>query len=186
MNHPWQVALRWWQEAEWKQGLTFPFLLAVERIATPDNPPALSRSSIERVFDEARNYRAEWGHYCIRRCPDRDKWILGWIDGEASGIRIPADDGASPVLSMQVASVGSNPRQGALDLIWNEAANAVESGRLSVRGKIWQVVSPEEDSAVRRWLAAGNDELDARREAQRTTHAEWSPRKSPALGRGGK
>jgi len=160
MSERWFQVLSYWQDVEFRHSLTFPFLIGALRdpAGATLGYEGKGFSELQQLVKSMQSHQASDHILHVYRCSDRDKLVVTRVaaeHGPSYGRPIPPSGGGRAVLfaSHEGSGGGGTTADALISAIWSECADAVDQGRFSCRGKIFQEFDANELKFIHAALA---------------------------------
>jgi hypothetical protein len=143
MDERWITLLEHWQNHKFRHSLTFPFIIGALRhpVGSKNVSDMSSHDELRKLIDVMRSHVADGYYYNIYRCPDLGQLVVRKVvNSNPPHIAIaihPIDSSVNPSLFVSdgLEKGCTSPFDSIVEVIWNEAGSAIESGNFSCHGK---------------------------------------------------
>lgn len=160
MQERWLTLLAHWQDKEFRHSLTIPFIVGALRnpIGSVQGHQGKGREEVECLLESIARYQSDSHYLHLYHCEDRAKLVLTRVRGSprlaGRSHVIPRDGPAGVFYASHLADAREQvPLDVVAERIWSEGGDAIESGRFSCRGKMFQEFDPAEIDFICRALA---------------------------------
>jgi hypothetical protein len=157
----WLIVLRHWQMVEYRNALTLPSLVGVERYVS-DMRGASARNDLRAVLDAARSCPLEHaGHFLIYHCPNVQTLVLTEVPHSRpprSVISIPNPENSDHcrlAADLETPLPEGDVFEHLLDLLCTQFSDVIDRGHYSRHGLTFGPMSPADTERIERALKVG-------------------------------